>query len=527
MRSGGAARVAVAAPNHAAAEAGARAGAQGGNAVDAAVAAVLVALTSEPGVASLGGAAYLTIAPADGSAPVTVDGAVTMPGLGLGRDAFGGGLRDVLLSYGGGTAMSVGHGSVATPGGLAAIEHAQRCFGRLSWREVVEPAREVAAAGFPLGHGAAGYLEHAREPVFGWHPETRSALHHPDGRPLALGDRVWIGGLADFLDAVAAEGADVLHRGEVARAIAADMAEHGGLVTEADLAAYRPMVRAALPFRVGRWQLGTNPAPSIGGPVLAAMLLLMEGRPNGEWSVGDVEHLIAVQLAVLRHRALTLDVAPEREEALGRLLDGVLSTGLGWMRGSPSTLHVSVVDAEGAACSVTASSGYGSGVIAPGTGVWLNNCLGEHELNRTGVHGLPPGNRLPTNMAPTVARRADGAVLAAGSPGADRITTSLLQVLAPLLAGRGVSRSRLQEAVDRPRLHVRLDPAGDALVVDHEQDLPEDCRVPLDGLAAHTRWQEHPASAMYFGSVTLAGRSPSGTLAGAGDRRRSGVVAIG
>jgi gamma-glutamyltranspeptidase/glutathione hydrolase len=544
-------RVAVAAPNQAAADAGVQAGARGGNAVDAAVAAVLVALTSEPGVASLGGGAFLTIAPADSSAMVTVDGAVSMPGHGLGADAFGGGLRDVLFSYGGGTAMSVGHGSVGTPGGLAAIELAHCTFGRIPWREVVHPARDVAAAGFPLGKAAADYLEHAREPVFGWNPEARRTLHHPAGRPLGPGEAVRIEGLADFLDALADEGPAVLYRGEVARAIAADMAEHGGLVTEEDLAAYRPEVRDALTFPVGRWRLGTNPAPSIGGPVLAAMLLLMDGRPArwrtarqsasallrsgrvaaprapGEWSLADVRHLIAVQLAVLRHRTTTLDLTQERDEAVTELLDGVLESGIGWMRGSPSTLHVSAVDAEGAACSVTASSGYGSGVIAPGTGVWLNNCLGEHELNRTGAHGLPPGARLASNMAPTVGRRSDGAVLAAGGPGADRITTSLLQVLSPLMARGELDAARLQRLVDRPRLHVRLDPDPDTLVVDHEEDLPPGWRVPLDGLAARARWVEHPAASMYFGGVTLATREVSGALSAAADARRGGQVATG
>jgi gamma-glutamyltranspeptidase/glutathione hydrolase len=543
-------RVAVAAPNRAAAEAGVQAGAQGGNAVDAAVAAVLVALSSEPGVASLGGGAFLTIAPADSAAMITVDGAVSMPGIGLNDDAFGRGLRDVLFSYGGGTAMSVGHGSVGTPGALAAIELAHRRFGRMPWREVVHPAREVAAAGFPLGKAAADYLEHAREPVFGWNPEAHRALHRPDGRPLGFAETVRIEGLADFLDAVAEQGPDALYRGEVAGEIAADMAEHGGLVTEADLDAYRPEVRDALPVHVGRWLLGTNPAPSIGGPVLAAMLLLMDGRPvqwrtarhsasaslrlggvaaprsHGEWSLADVRHLIAVQLAVLRHRAVTLDLTHERDEAVSDLLGGVLESGMEWMRGSPSTLHVSAVDAEGTACSVTASSGYGSGVIAPGTGVWLNNCLGEHELNRTGVHELPPGTRLATNMAPTVGRRSDGAVLAAGGPGADRITTSLLQVLSPLLAGVDLDSARLQRVVDRPRLHVRLDPDPDALVVDHEQDLPRAWRIPLDGPAARARWVEHPAASMYFGGVTLAAREASGTLAAAADPRRAGRVAI-
>ena len=100
---------------------------------------------------------------------------------------------------------------------------------------------------------------------------------------------------------------------------------------------------------------------------------------------------------------------------------------------SASTVHTSAVDDNGIACAITASSGYGSGEMPAGTGLWLNNCLGELELNRRGLDAGPPGQRLPSNMAPTIARR-EGAVLAAGSPGADRITTALHQFFINTLA---------------------------------------------------------------------------------------------
>jgi gamma-glutamyltranspeptidase/glutathione hydrolase len=541
--------VAVAAPNKLAADAGLRLGREGGNAVDAALAAILVALTCEPGVASLGGGAFVTIAPADGSPAVTVDGTVEMPGRGLPRDAFGGGMRHVVLPYGGRTEMSVGHGSVATPGALLAFEQAHRLFGQVPWRLVVEPAAQVAREGFPLGKAAAGYLDVCRDKVFAWHPVTRVPLF-TDGRPIARGETVHIPQLADFLDAVASEGAAVLHHGPVASAIAADMAANGGLLTEADLAEFEPVVRAALPIETGRWSLATNPPPAIGGPVLAAMLILMEGRPAGRWTAADMAHLIRVQHATLRYRATHLDAAPDRQSAAQALLDGVLAGGQSWLRTSPSTVHVSAAGGDGAACSITSSAGYGSGVTAPGTGVWLNNCLGEHELNRGGLHSLPPGERLASNMAPTVGRRDDGAVLAIGTPGADRITTALLQVLSSLIGG-----TALQEAIDRPRMHVRLLPNGikaedigsdgprgpdaddlDGLVpggfgpvVEHEADLvPPAADIAnaaggVDGLP----WHAHPACSMYFGGVAAAMRGPDGALTAAADPRRTGAVSVG
>ena len=160
--------------------------------------------------------------------------------------------------------------------------------------------------------------------------------------------------------------------------------------------------------------------------------------------------------SVLAHRADRMDVSPDRVATGQALIDEVLAGGQSWLSVAPSTAHVSAVDAAGTACAVTASSGYGCGITVPGTGIWLNNALGEHELNRGGLHTLAPGERLASNMAPTVGRRPDGATLAIGSPGADRITTALAQVLASFAHGG----DDLQAAINRPRLHVSVGPDG-------------------------------------------------------------------
>jgi gamma-glutamyltranspeptidase/glutathione hydrolase len=172
-----------------------------------------------------------------------------------------------------------------------------------------------------------------------------------------------------------------------------------------------------------------------------------------------------------------------------------------------------VVDSTGSACAITASSGYGSGASVPGAGIWLNNCLGEHELNR----GQPPrpGERLASNMAPTVGRSDGGGVLAIGSPGADRITTALAQVLAAFANG-GVT---LEEAISQPRLHVNhLD--GDVPVrIEAEDDMPlPDLSLPV---------RRHHRHSMFFGGVSATYLDPSGQLGAAGDPRRSGATAVG
>jgi gamma-glutamyltranspeptidase/glutathione hydrolase len=516
-------RVAVAAPSELAAAAGARLGAEGGNGVDAALAAMMVACVSEPGVVSLAGGAFVTVAPPDGGPAVTIDGYVEMPGRGLPAHAFGRGTRELVTAYGGHTAMTVGHGSAATPGALAAIEEAHRRYGRAPWRSIVEPAIEVSRQGFPLGSAAGYYFEYVRDALFGQDPSARAALHHHDGTPIRVGGLVRIPDLADFLERVAVEGAAALYRGDVAHAFADDMAANGGLVTLADLEAYAPVVRPAVEVELPGWRFATNPPPSIGGPVLAAMLLLLGDRPTGPWTPDDLAALVRVIRAVLAHRAAELDVAQDRSAAGQALLDAVLTGGpaaaAGWLA-APSTAQVCAVDVDGVACAVTASSGYSAGVSVPGTGLWLNNCLGEHELNRSGLHALAPGERLASNMAPTVGRRHDGAVLAIGSPGADRITTALAQVIASIVGGG----YELQAAIDRPRLHVRRTVEGaETLEYEHDLDLPDALLPPSDVLPRHP----HHGRAMYFGGVAAALREPDGELSAAADPRRAGAVALG
>jgi gamma-glutamyltranspeptidase/glutathione hydrolase len=396
---------------------------------------------------------------------------------------------------------------VAVPGALAALDLAQSRFGVLPWREVVTPAEEVARDGFRLGSASGYYLPYVRDSAFGWDEQTVQALRRPDGGWVEIGDTMDVAGLADTVRLIAEQGAATLYAGELGSRLVADMAERGGLVTAADLAAYRPVVRPALPVRVGDWQLRTNPPPSIGGPVLAAMLTMLGDRPTRSWTEDDVARLVEVQRHVLDARRERLDVADDRAAAALELLQAV-----GWAgAGSPSTAHVSVVDATGTACAVTSSYGYGSGATVPGTGLWLNNCLGERELNRGAP--LAPGERLASNMAPTVGRRSDGAAVAIGSPGADRITTALTQVLASFAHG-GTS---LQDAVDHPRLHVHhLDDGG--VQVEAEEDLP----LPDLGLPV----RRHHPHAMYFGGVAAALRLPSGAVEGAADPRRAGVALV-
>ena len=425
----------------------------------------------------------------------------------VGVARFGVFSRQATMEYGGGITTVVGYESIATPGGIAGLGEAWRGWGVVPWREVLAPAVALARAGLPLSEASHFYLGYSHDLVFGWHPTSYASLHDANGRLLPAGSLITVPGLADTIAELGDRGAGDFYRGEIAQVLADDVADGGSLVSAEDLARYEPAIQPALRSQIGRWEVYTNPPPSIGGVTLTAMLEL--ATQKGDHSP-DVDALITSQAAVLGYRREYLDRAPDLEAATRDLLDRLVDGDeLEWMS-SPSTVHASSVDEDGAACSITMSAGYGSGVVAGSTGMWMNNSLGEAELNRRGFHDLPIGMRLPSNMAPTIALRDDGAVLSLGSPGADRITTALQQVLVAIAGGNG-----LQEAVDAPRLHVEL--GDDAMTVAYEAGL-----VMPSGLTTRPFDTPH----MFFGGVAAALLEPQHGLSAASDGRRAGGMAM-
>ena len=504
-------RVAIAATGPVAVDAALGAVRAGGNAVDAALAAMVTAMTTEPGIVTPMGGAYVTVWPPDGE-PEVIDGNVEMPGRGLPEERFGGGLMEFDLAYGGGITVYAGPGSVAIPGAFAAMGLAHERHGAGEWARVMHDAVKAAREGFHLGRAAASYLALTTDNIFGWDGETREAMTRDDDSAFVSGDRLVSPALADSLTLIAERGWREAYTGELGRALAADQAERGGLITEADLAAYEAVVRTPLRLSAGDWDIATNPPPSIGGPMLAVMLGELVARGGFAW-----RDVIEVQKHVLTYRTDVHDFSADLEDDGYRMLEEVRRKGLAGLTTSSSTAHVSAVDSDGMACAVTASSGYGSGATVPGTGLMLNNCLGEPELNRLGLHALTPGTRLASNMAPSAGRSSDGRVMAIGTPGADRITTALMQVL----ARHCVLGVDIGEAIARTRAHVRV-VRGEATRVDFETDPEIEAAVAELGLPG----LEHETHAMYFGGVGAATLSPSGVLAAAGDPRREAATGV-
>ena len=503
-------RIGVATTSELAADAARQLADVGGNAVDCALAAALLTMNTEPGVCALAGSAFVTIWP-ENDDPVTIDGNVTVPGAGLDTIRLEDAVEKVTLDYGGGITTLVGAGSVAIPGSLKALERAWQRYGRAQWQDLFAPTIAAARDGFPLSSACHYYLGYSGKPIFGRSDDGYFALHDADGNLRPAGSKIIIPHLADSLAAIAAEGARMFYEGELAEKMAAHVRDAGGALTMQDLADYEAVERPSLCVPLDDWTIASNPPPAVGGTMLGAMLLACSDLPHKEWNSDAVAKLIDVQRACLGFRKRRLDLADDVTAAAKELLESVQNGQLLSQWASASTVHTSAVDDDGLACAVTASSGYGSGEMPNGTGIWLNNCMGELELNRRGLDAGPTGARLPSNMAPSIARN-DKTVLAVGSPGADRITTAMQQFLLNHLH----MDMSLTDAIAHPRLHVDTSGDTERLMAEPGLDLPE-VDIPL-----HVTQQ----IGMYFGGVGVARYDKHEGIAAAADPRREGGTIV-
>ncbi len=502
--------VAVASTSQLAADAAREVAAAGGNAVDCALAAALLAMNTEPGVCAMAGGAYITVWAA-GSDPITIDGNVAVPGAGLADAERGHGAVGVSMEYGGGIETLVGTGSVAVPGTLAAMEHAWKKYGNAEWRSIFRPTIRAVRDGFPLSTACHYYLGYSGKCVFGRSDDGHDALHNADGSLRDAGTLIAIPHLENTLDAIAREGARIFYEGDIARALVQHCRDGGGMLTREDLGNYRALERQPLMVDIGSWRIASNPPPAVGGAMLAAMLLACADLKQNTWTSAALEQLIQSQQACLDFRKRHLDLADDVGVEAARLVESARNGQLIGRWTSASTVHTSVVDNAGTGCAITASAGYGSGEMPAGTGLWLNNCLGEIELNRRGLDAGPSGARLPSNMAPSVARR-DGAVVAVGSPGADRITTALQQFLINYLQ----MNMPLEDAIAHPRIHVDTSGEQVRLMSEAGLDLPE-TDLPT---------KVFPNLSMYFGGVGAAVFDGNAGLSTAADPRREGGTCI-
>jgi gamma-glutamyltranspeptidase/glutathione hydrolase len=488
----------VAAGHPLTAEAGARILREGGNAVDAAIGAVLASWVAEPLLTGPGAGGYLLVAGA-GEDPTLLDFFVEAPGRGA-DPATRAELLACEVSFGDAVQIfNCGASSCGAYGMTAGLAAALARWGSLDLAGLAAPAAAMAREGVPL-NAAQAYVFEILEPILVSTVESRAAFA-PDGRSLREGDVFRSPELAETIERFGADGAAPFYTGDLADAVVDWVTAGGGELTRADLAAYEPAERA--PVRAtyrGRTVL-TNPPPSAGGTLLALAMARLDERSEGGGGGPDIMDIVTVMEEA---QALRTPAFAEGLVEPG-FADRLLASRLG------STTHISVLDGDGRACSVTCTNGEGSGLVVPGIGIHVNNVMGEQDLNPLGFFTYPPGRRMPSMMAPTVVLGTDGEVeLVLGSAGSNRIRSAILQVIVGVVD----HGQRAHDAVLAPRVHFE----DDVVYVEPGIDVHALRAAGREVLAFRDR-------NLFFGGVQAVERDPAtGALSGAGDPRRGGVA---
>jgi gamma-glutamyltranspeptidase / glutathione hydrolase len=508
----------VAAGNRHTAEAAASVLGEGGNAFDAVVAALWMACVCEPVLCSLGGGGFV-LTQKDGAKPEIIDFFTDTPLVKLPEHV----LDFELITADFGSVRQefhTGHGSAATPGFVAGLFALHRNHGSMPMSELTQPAIRLATKGHKFDPFQAYILDIVSSIMLRSPEATRlyqSRKFNHKNEPMKEGETFKNLDLANSIERIGLDGENLFYHGELAEVIAHSQSE-GGLITLDDLEAYEVKTRTPIMTKVGGANLYTNPIPSSGGTLLALQLALLASAPKDildeatGWSLGLVEAMgtanharrtsgfiedpsnAAIKSLFEEHHIKDFQTAlAKRAEKVG------------------GTTHISVADANGNVASATTSNGEGCGHIIPGTGIMLNNMLGEEDINPLGFFKWECGTRISSMMAPSLLIQEGGKRTALGSGGSNRIRTALFQVAANM-ALKGMNE---EQAIAHPRLHYEYN------LLQIEQGFQLEI---LDDLTAaypeHHLWQDKN---LFFGGVHAASTSPFG-LSGAADARRGGVV---
>jgi len=480
----------VAAGHPLTAQAGAQVLRDGGNAVDAAVGAMLTSFAAEPLLTGLGAGGYMMVAGGD-QEPALLDFFVEAPE--RAQDGSAAELEAVDVSFGDAVQVFyIGPASCGVYGAPAGVCEAVARWGTIELAELAAPAAKLAREGVVLNVGQA-YIAKILGDLLCSTPEC-SALWAPRGDVLREGELLRNPELGDALLRLGQDGAEPFYRGDIANAVCAWLGERGGSLTQEELGDYRAIERAPLPMRYRDREVLTNPPPSAGGTLLAYSLGLLDAQP----SPPSLEAVIGAMEAAQGERTPEF-VQGLSEEGFGSCF---LSSRLG------ATTHISVLDSQGRACSVTCTNGEGSGVVVPGTGIHLNNVMGEEDLSPLGFHSHPAGRRMPSMMAPTIVTREGEVELVLGSAGSNRIRSALLQTIVGVVD----HDLRAPEAVSAPRAHFE-----DGIVY-HEPGIEPTVVAGKE----HEVVRFHGPN-LFFGGVQAVQRRGE-ELIGAGDPRRGGVA---
>ncbi|HEY1688103.1 MAG TPA: gamma-glutamyltransferase [Solirubrobacteraceae bacterium] len=480
----------VAAGHQLSAEAGVRALQAGGNAVDAALAAMLTSFVVEPLLTGLGAGGHMMVADGNGE-PQLLDFFVESPGPRPNDDAAE--LEAIDVSFGDAQQIfHIGPASCGVYGVPAGVCNAARRWGTIPLTDLAAPAARLAREGVALNAQQA-YIARILADLLRYTPEC-AALWSSAVGVLGEGEVLRNPELGDSLERLANDGAKPFYEGDIAGAVSDTIARLGGWLGRQHLRRYEAVKRPPLKVGYRDRTVLTNPPPSAGGILIAYALSLLNRGPAPP----------SLQALLLAMEAAQAERTPEFLEGLAHegFTTDFLSSRLG------ATTHISVLDADGMACSVTTTNGEGSGIVVPGTGIHLNNMMGEQDLNPLGFHRHPAGRRMPSMMAPSLVMHDGEVELVLGSAGSNRIRSAILQTIVGVV-DRGLP---VGEAVRAPRVHF------EGGIVYHEPGL--DAEVLTAPGRQLVRFHDLN---LFFGGVQAVQRR-DGVLAGAGDPRRGGVA---
>lgn len=481
--------------------------AAGGNAFDAVVAAGFASAVVEPALTSLGGGGFMTGHSEKAGQDVFFDFFVDTPGRGRENETFKPHFFSVTVDFSGSSQdFNIGLGSIAVPGILKGLLHIHKRLGRMDLADVIAPAKELAL-GIRLNEQQGHFLK-LLHPIMTL-TERGRRIYDPGGKYMTVGDCLRNPEMAEFLDQVVAEGDGSFYQGDIAHKIDGEMREGGGLLTAKDLGAYQVRERPplAIPYRDNL--LLTAPEPSMGGTLIGLSLSLLaeQDKPAYEWGTGgQLKGTVALMTEVerLREEGITSPEALQQFLQNGELLKHSTEKVRLFSRG---TTHVSIADTHGNCASMTCSNGEGSGYFAPGSGVMLNNMMGEDDLHPNGFHSSEPGGRVFSMMSPSLLLKKGHVQLVIGSGGSKRIRTAVSQVLSQVINyGRP-----LQQAVDAPRLYL------DGDILQMEPGFEDQAVAAVRKILPVNLWSQKD---VYFGGV----HAVVPGVEGAGDPRRGGAV---
>jgi gamma-glutamyltranspeptidase/glutathione hydrolase len=506
------------------AEAGAEILRRGGNAFDAAIAAVMAAWVTEPVLTGAGGGGFLLAHTAQGEDCLFDFFTQTPQQRQLNQPPdfypieanFGDAVQE----------FHIGLGSVAVPGCVAGLFHVHQRLGQLTLAAIAEPAIHYASQGIAVNPFMA-YCFELLAPILTANAEAK-AIYAPQGNLLGLHDTLKMPALAETLKDLVAQGPALFYEGTIAQQIIHDCQTRGGYLTAQSLSRYRVIERRPLTVHYRNTTFLTNPPPSSGGALIAFALKLLETLDPATLHHGSLSHIQALAKAMqltntarrdgyddhlyidnIAETFLALDHVTPYQADLQADLRAVLNRDV--LNKWGSTTHISVLDDQGNAASVTTSNGEGSAYVVPNTQIMLNNMLGEADLHPQGFHQWQPNQRISSMMAPTILLQGGQPKIVLGSGGSNRIRTAILQVMINLLdAGMP-----LETAVNAPRLHweqgtLHLEPGHSPT------SLQQLNRAKLGQICP---WQQQN---MFFGGVHAATVNGQGEFQGAGDPRRGG-----